>query len=333
MKIKITALVISVVIICSALVGCNEKVIDVHNYEAVVDSEPFSLTYLVSEDGETVRSEKEMAEIDKACAKALADALYMFSAENTAGIGEINKEVDAVFDCSKKLVELLDYTYSISTMTGGEYQPVFGSVIDLYKSGEEITEASIAEAMLHTGLDHISVDGTTIRKDDRLAKLDYDSISAGYALADAAAALSVKGVNYAILTYKNTVVTYGENDQGNPDDKVNVAVYTSDNDDQYHGIISFENSVLSTCDKNSLVIDSKTGKRVESQHDTVVVLCGDGILSNALAPVLYGMSTEEIERIYNSKVIKFEAVVIENDGEVYKTSDAVEYHTNEEPAE
>ena len=111
-------------------------------------------------------------------------------------------------------------------MTGGKYQPVLGSVINLYESGEEITDANLVEAMLHTGLDHISVDGTTIRKDDRLAKLNYDSISAGYALADAAAVLSVKGVNYAILTYMNTVVTYGEMNHDDPEDKVNVAVYS-----------------------------------------------------------------------------------------------------------
>ncbi len=330
MKTKITALVISVIMICCTFVGCSDDGIEMHTYEAVVNSEPFCLTYRVSEDGETIRADEEMAEIDKACAKALAEALYIFSAENTAGVGEINKEVDAVFDCSKKLVELLGYTYSISEKLGGKYQPVLGSVTELYKSGEEITDANLVEAMLHTGLDHISVDGTTIRKDDRLAKLDYDSISAGYALADAAAVLSVKGVNYAVLTYKNTVVTFGEANYEESENKVDVAVYTSDDQEQYHGIISFKNSVLTTCNKDSLVIDSRTGKRVEGQHDTVVVLCSDGILSNALAPVLYSMSVDEIERMYNSRVIRFEAVVIGNDGEVYKTSDELEYLKYEE---
>lgn len=325
MKTKITALAISVIMMCSMMSSCGKKEIQMHTYEAIVNGEAFKLTYPVASDEENLKTEEEMVEIDVAAANAVADALFMFSEENSAGVGEINKSVDAVFDCSEKLIDLLNYTYSVSTMTGGRYQPVLGTVTDLYKSGAEITDEALAEALTHTGMDLISIDENSIIKTDRCAKLDYESISAGYALADAAAVLSVNGVEYAVLTYMNTVATFG---QPLEKEKVDVAVYCSSSDENYHGVLSFNNSVVTTCNKESFVIDSSTGRKFESSHDTVVVISNDGILSNALAPVLYGMSTEDIQKMYNSRVIKFEAVVIDENGDVYTTSEAVEYRKN-----
>jgi len=324
MKTKITALAISVILICSALASCGEDKAEMHTYEATVNGEAFVLSYPVSEGGAS-KTEEEMAEIDVAAAKAVADALFMFSEHNSAGVGEINKSVDAVFDCSEKLIELLNYTYTVSSLTGGKYQPAFGAVTQLYKNGGEVTDEALAGALTHTGLELISIEGNTIRKSDRAAKLDYGSISAGYALADAAAVLSVNDVKYAVLSYMNTVASYGELSKK---EKVDVAVYCADNEESYHGVLSFNNAVVTTCNKDSFVLDSKTGKRVESANDTVVVVCNDGILSNALAPVLYGMTTDEIQKLYDSRVLKFEAVVIDESGEVYTTSDAVEYRKN-----
>ncbi len=325
MKTKITALVISVIMICGTFVACGKDEIKMHTYEASVNSEPFKLSYPVEINGVKLKTEEEMAEIDKACAKAVADALYMFSDENSAGVGEINKSVDAVFDCSDKLMELLTYTYSINTMTGGRYQPVFGAVTELYKSGAEVTDESIAEAMTHTGIDLITLQEKSIIKTDRNAKLDYDSISAGYALADAAAVLSTKGVEYAVLNYMNTITTFGwitENE------KVDVAVYSSASDESYHGVLSYNNAVVTICNKDSVIIDSTTGKKADAIHDAVVVITNDGILSNALASVFYTMTTDEIQKLYDSRLIKFEAVVIEENGDFHATSDAVEYRKN-----
>lgn len=325
MKTKITALVISVMMICGTLVACGKDDIKMHTYEANVNSQPFKLTYPVEINGEVLKTEEEIAKIDKACAKAVADALFMFSSENSAGVGEINKSVDAVFDCSKKLMELLTYTYSVSSMTGGKYQPVFGAVTELYKSGAEVTDEAVAEAMTHTGLDLIVLEENSIVKKDRNAKLDYESISAGYALEDAAAVLSVEGVEYAVLTYMNTVTTFG---QLTEKEKVDVAVYSSNSEESYHGVLSFNNAVVTTYNKDDLVIDSATGKKIEHAHDTVVVISNDGILSNALANTFCSMTTEEIQKLYNSRLIKFEAVIIEGDGEVHTTSETVEYRIN-----
>ncbi len=323
---RITALAISVIMMCNAA-SCGKKEDHMHTYEATVNGEPFRLSYPLEKSDGTMRTDEEISDIDKSVSKALTDALFIFSEENSAGVGEINKSVDAVLNCSSELTELINYTYSVSNMTGGKYQPVFGAVTELYKSGAEVTQEALSEAMTHTGLSLISIEDGNIRKSDRAAKLDYDSISAGYALADAAAVLSVKRVDYAVLTYKNTVTSCGEPQKG---ENVDVAVYLSEVGENYSGILSFKNAVVTTCNKKSLVLDSSTGERVDSEHDTVIVICSDGILSNALVPVLYGMSAEEIQRLYDSKAISFEAVVIDADGEFYKTSDSVLYEKSEE---
>ncbi|MBR6651402.1 MAG: FAD:protein FMN transferase [Clostridia bacterium] len=252
MKTKITAFVISVIMICGTLVGCGKEKVKMHTYEANINSEPFKLTYPVEKDGVVLKTESEIAEIDKACAKAVANALFMFSSENSAGVGEINKSVDAVFDCSEKLMDLLNYTYTVSGITGGKYQPVFGAVTELYKGDSEVTDEAIAEAMTHTGLELITLEENSIIKADRNAKLDYESISAGYALADAAAVLSVNGIDYAVLTYMNTVTTFG---QISEKEKVDLAVYSCGSDESYHGVLSFTNAVVTTCNKDYIVID------------------------------------------------------------------------------
>lgn len=323
---RITALAISVIMMCSALWGCGKKEeVKLHDYEAIVNGEPFKLTYSLEKNDGGVFSEEEAAEIDKSVSGALTKAMFLFSDTNSAGVGEINKSVDAVLDCSKELLDLIEYTYRLSSLTSGRYQPVFGCVTGLYKNGGDITEEALAEALKHTGMSLITIEDNNIRKADREAKLDYDSISAGYALKDATAVLSVKGVSYAVLTYKNTVVSVGHID---PKEAVDVAVYLSDNKESYSGVLSFNNSVVTTCNKNDFVIDNRTGKRVESKHDTVIVMCDDGILSNVLAPIIYSMTKDEIQNLYDSKVLRFEAVVVDADGEFYKTSDAVKYEKN-----
>ena len=323
---KIAALAISVIMMCSAVCGCGKKEeVNMHNYEATVNGEPFKLTYSLKKNDGGVFSDEEAAEIDKAVSGALTNAMFLFSESNSAGVGEINKSVDAVLDCSKDLLELIEYSYTLSNLTGGRYQPVFGCVTELYKKGGDITDEALAEALKHTGMNLVSIEDNNIRKTDRDAKLDYESISAGYALKDATAVLSVKGVSYAVLTYKNTVVSVG---QLKSKEAVDVAVYLSDNEENYSGVLSFNNSVVTTCNKKSLVLDTETGKKVEGEHDTVIVICEDGILSNALAPIIYSMSKDEIQNLYDSKVLRFEAVVVEADGEFYKTSDAVKYEKN-----
>ena len=322
---RITALAISVIMICSVVCGCGKEEVNIHTYEATVNGEPFKLSYSMKKSDGVFFTEDDAAEIDKKAAKALTDALFLFSETNSAGVGEINKSVDAVLDCSSELLELINYTYSLNSLTAGKYQPVFGAVIELYKSGAEVTDEALAEALTHTGTQLISIEESNIRKSDRSAKLDYDSISAGYALADASAALSVSGVSYAVISYKNTVATFGE---AKKSESVDVAVYLSNSGEEHNGVLSFNNSVVTTCNKDNLVIDSATGKKVESQHDTVIVICTDGILSNALAPILYGMTTDEIQKLYDSRILRFEAVVIDSEGEFYKTSDSVEYEKN-----
>ena len=51
MKTKITALAISVIMMCSMMSSCGKKEIQMHTYEAIVNGEAFKLTYPVASDG------------------------------------------------------------------------------------------------------------------------------------------------------------------------------------------------------------------------------------------------------------------------------------------
>ncbi len=326
MKKRLTALVISVIMLGVSLCSCSGDAVDMHTYNATLEGETFYVSYLAEKGEGEPMSEEELEAVDKAISDALEKSLFIFSEENSAGVGEINKQVDAVLQCNKDLLELISYTYSLNTLTNGKYQPVFGAVTELYKDKAEVTPEALEEALKHTGTELVTIEGKNIRKSDRAAKLDYDSISAGYALRDAMAVLSANNVKYGVLTFKNTVATFGSLSK---DDTVDIAVYLSGGGETHSGILSVKDAVVTTCNKDSFVLDSKTGERAVSEYDTVIVVCNDGILSNVLADVIYSMSTEEVQKMYDSKLLSFEAVMIKENGEFYKTSDNIRYIKSE----
>ena len=328
MKIKISFAAIALVILSICFSACAEEPVEanIHTYEAVIHDEPFAISYLADVKGDdgtvSALSEAELAEIDKSVSEAMKSSLLIFSEHNTAGVGEINKTVDAVLDCNGKLLDLIKYTYTLSSLSGGRYDPSFGAVTDLYKTEGEITTDALTEALKHTGVNLIEIEDNNIRKKDRAAKLDFDSVSCGYSIADAVAVLESRNISYAVLTYGNTVATFGCEGE---ETETHIAVYLADGNEVYDGILSFSDAVATTCNGESLVIDYKTGERIDGEHNTVVVYCDDGIASNMLAPMLYSMNEEEIMNFYNSRVISFEAVVIEDNGEFFTTSENVKY--------
>lgn len=336
MKTKISFAAIALIILSICLISCGEEKVEanLHTYEAAIHNEAFSVTYLydVKTDKGTVKtlSESEIAEIDKAVSEAMKSSLLIFSERNTAGVGEINKEVDAVLNCNEKLLELINYTYTLSNLSGGRYSPAMGTVTELYAAGNEVSAEALAEAMTHTGTDLIKIEETDIRKADRKAKLNFDSIACGYSIADAVAVLESYNISYAVLSYGRTVATFGVENTEEENAKTDIAVYLTDGDDKYDGILSFKNAVATICNKDKLVLDVETGERVEGEHDTVIVYCDDGIVSNVLATMLYSMTEEEIMNFYNSRVFSFEAVVIDSEGDFFVTSEAVEYNKYEE---
>ena len=326
---KITALVISVIMICSCTVSCSgPEEVNLHTYEATVGDRAFKAVYLadVSRDGETTAlSESELEAVDTALSDAVKDKLWFFSEENSEGIYELNKEVDAILDCNEDVIEFVEYAYSLTETADGKYQPVMGAATSLYSDGSQVTAELLSEAMTHVGNELIVVDGANVRKSDRKAKFDFDSIVEGYVLADTMAVLSSKNINYAILSCGNTVATYGSLEK---EETVDMAVYLSNDSKMHSGILSFNDTVVTTCNSHSLVLDVATGEKVQSEHDTVIVLCSDGVLSNVIAPIIYGMSTDDIMKLYNKKQLNFEAVIIDANGDFVTTSEAVVYEKN-----
>ena len=322
MKNRLTALAISVIIICTCVVSCSKKNLNLHTFEAKIGEEPFKATYLAEKSDGTPMTEEEISEIDSALAAAVTDSLEIFSEGNSEGVEEINKPVDAVLDCNEELIKLVEYTYSLTETTKGAYQPVMGAVAELYTSVEEITPEALAEALTHTGNKLITIEGDIIRKSDREAKLYLDNIVAGFVLRDVSAVLASKNVVYSVITYRDSTATFGSAEE---DEAVDMAVYLSGDNSTHSGVLSYNDAVATVYNSSSLVFNNNTGEKVTSEFDTIIVLSPDAVFSNVIADIVYGMSEEQIMKLYNEGYLDFEAVMIYADGSFAKTSDEIVY--------
>ena len=324
MKNRLTALAISVIMICMCAVSCSEKPANLHTFEARIGEEPFKATYLTDKSDGTVFTEAEIAEIDSALSTTLGESTKVFSGFNSEGIYSVNERVDAVLKCSEDVISLIEYTYSLTELTKGAYQPVMGAVTDIYFSDgvTEITDEMLAESLTHTGNQLITVDGNNVYKADREAKFDLDSILEGVVIRDAGAVLASKNVTYAVINFKESTATFGSLAEDEP---LDMAVQLSGDTETHSGILSFNDMTVTVHDADSFVVDNETGKKKVSEFDTVIVMSRDAILSSIIADIVYGMSADEIIKLHNEGYLDFEAVMIYADGEFVKTSEEIVY--------
>ncbi len=299
----------SIVVIISVALCLNscgkEDEVEKHKYARDVDGKVFSLEYVTFiGDGESRVDfdEEKVSEIDKAAEKALVDALAYLSDEHNEYISKINAEVDYVFDVDKDFLGMVDTAYSLSAYTGGVYKPVLSANAEGYSAN---------------GIIEIT-DGNVI-KHDKAAKIDFGAVKESYALGCAVDSIIASGVDFAIVSYGDSVARVDNGERKQP---AAIALYAVDNDDEHDGTLYLEKGYATVKTKNSEIVDAVTGEAVVPLHNTVVVMSVDSKVSSCLADCFMSMTSDQIKDLYEDKSVKFEAVIIEDDGTVVMTHGA-----------
>ena len=112
------------------------------------------------------------------------------------------------------IVKLYNKALEVNSASGGLYDPTVMPLVNAwgfgYKSGELPTQAQIDSILQFVGLEHTSLQGNRIVKDDPRVQFDFSSIAKGMACDEVAAMLERNGVENYMVEIGGEVVTRGD---------------------------------------------------------------------------------------------------------------------------
>ncbi len=298
MKKRTVALFLAAAALLSVFSSCKkeeEKTVEKHIYESVVDGKLFSVSYMpVKEEAESTveYSADELGTIDKNAEAALVAKLSFLSTEHNGNIGNINAYVDYVFDYDAEIAALMKELYEISDATGGSYMPVILS-----------GEAGKCSELIEIAEDKLI-------KHDRNAKIDLYGVSESYALSFAVESVKASGIKEAVLKYGSTVARIDEKSEKTP---IEAELYYADGNSEADSKVKLYSGYLSTYTKNDKLTDPVTGNDVTPRHNTVVVMSENSLISSCLAKTFMNMNTEDVLLLYGSEAYEFEFIIVEDD--------------------
>lgn len=245
-------------------------------------------------------------------------------------VSALNSDVQLLFDADETFLAVWQTATQIAEKTGGAYDPTLGALTELWNingGGPVPPTAAVAESLRHVGMEHFSIDGTTVTKNDPLAKLDLGGIAKGYALQSILSYLHTTEIPYGIVSMGGNIGVYGDKPDGtaykigikDPKDTSSVLGYLSIR----NGFVSVSGSYERYFVENGCVyhhiIDPETGYPAESGLQSVVVYTQNGAAADALSTALFVMGAEEGMAFYDTGKVSFEAIFVSNENEVTLT--------------
>lgn len=267
---------ISILLFCLLLTGCSK--------------EPLSRTDFLFD---TVVTVKLYRGGDEGTLDRVFDRLHkldqLLDVHGDGPLAALNRDGEA--DLPTEAAALLSRAQELSSLTYGAYDPVLGAVTGLYTFGEGATPpdpATVAEALLHTGSDKLTVNGTHAALSDG-AQVDLGGIAKGYASAEVAHLLEEEGVEAALVDLGGNIVTVGEK---SPPFKI--AVRSPSGEAEAAALLTPEYRAVVTAGTYQRcftfdgvfyhhILDPATGEPVRNGVQSVTILSDDPTLADALS--------------------------------------------------
>lgn len=146
--------------------------------------------------------------------KAIDESASAFNKQSRIAAINDNKsdEADAF------IVKLYNKALEVNSASGGLYDPTVMPLVNAwgfgYKSGELPTQAQLDSILKFVGLEHTTLQGNKIVKDDPRVQFDFSSIAKGMACDEVAAMLERNGIENYMVEIGGEVVTRGVNPTG-----------------------------------------------------------------------------------------------------------------------
>jgi len=245
------------------------------------------------------------------------------SINRLAGSGKIK--------CDKKIIDLIDYSLELYSLTNGGFNFAMGSVLSIWHTYREEGKAlppydALLSASFHMNPDNILIDrdNMTLELTDSEMRIDVGAVAKGYAEEKIAELLIEKGYSGIVLDFGGNLRAIGSKKDGSG---WSVGIKNPKNPygNDYVKTLTLKNSALSTSGtyeryytvdgKNyHHIIDPKTLFPAEN-YISLSVKSPSAALSDALSTALFNMTTEEIESFVSSKK-DILVIAVKPDGEI-----------------
>lgn len=265
------------------------------------------------------------------CDALLARLDTVLSCHNPASqLCSLNTEVSTMIGVNDDLTATLETAEKLRSLTDGAYDYTLGALTELWNvngGGPVPVIEDIDDALEHVGYDKFTINGSTITKSDKLAKIDLGGIGKGMATQIVLEYLDTTDVEYAIISVGGNIGVYGQKPEygtykigvRDPDDPSGVIGYMFIS----AGFISvsgdYERYFESDGVRYHHIIDPATGYPANTGVRSVAVHTSNGASADALSTALFVLGAEKSLKLYESGMLDFEAVFITDDGKVITT--------------
>ena len=235
-------------------------------------------------------------------------------------------------EISRELYEELERLWRISEDSGGAFDFTLGRLtrlwnIDAQASGEAPVripdEEEIAEALEKCGFEKVSLEeGRLVLEEEVL--LDLGAAGKGIACDRIGAYLRETEVSGAVVSVGGSVVTYGKKPDGSP---WQIGITDPRTGEDLLGTLSltgewyistsggYERCVESEGIWYHHILDPKNGYPARSGLTSVTVVCGSGLVSDALSTACFVLGREEGEKL--AARYGAETVFVDDEGNLY----------------
>lgn len=275
-------------------------------------------------------SDEYLDSVADECDRIIAECDSYLSCHNDSQLSAINTEIALMLNTDERLLSAISTADKLTNITNGAFDYTIGTLTSLWNvtgGGPVPSDEAIEEALSHAGRDKFEIDGTTLRKVDKLAKIDLGGIGKGMATQSVLQYLETTDIEYALISLGGNIGVYGNKPEYG---SYKIGVRDPDEEDKVLGYWFISNGFVSVSgdyerffEENGKryhhIIDPETGFPAESGLRSVAVHSSNGAAADALSTALFVMGYDKALDLYNSGTIDFEAIFVTVDGSVMTT--------------
>ena len=282
----------------------------------------------------TLYTDKKTAErIFADCREILheLDALWSRT-KSDSDIGRFNAAENSL-ELDSRTASLILQAMDITQKTGGAFDITVAPIVNLWQASEEKGTLPTSDEMLSAlelvGTQNITLTSNTLTKSKEDVQIDLGGIGKGAAISALISYLEESDAHGGLVSFGSNVAVFGSK----PDQKpFRIALKNPKAEDGYAGVLNLQaGQILSVSgdyeryytingEKYHHILNPQTGYPAQSGLCSVAVICSDGALADALSTALFVMGEEKARAFYESKVYDFEAVFIDENGNVITTT-------------
>lgn len=219
----------------------------------------------------------------------------------------------------KDVAEIVKSCLELYRKTDGAFDVTVGSVVDLWRFGEEDAAIPSGEelekALSYVGSDRLTVNGEKLTLSSE-AEVDLGAVGKGLACDGVISFYrALPDCEGAIVSVGGSIGCFGRYNKQN--DKWRIAVRHPRSQDEFLGIVSLDEGFVSTSGdyekffidndvRYHHILDARTGYPAASGLISVTVVCDSGFLSDALSTACFILGAEESVKLleeYNASAI------------------------------